>query len=840
MNSSTPVTQYARTTSWSRAPVIHYLLILITVGVLWAGIGFNLVREFRDSTTSGVVDSRNMVRAFSENIIRTIDSIDQTLLLVREAYARDPSGFDLRTWARRQPFMNELTIQIALIGSDGFMLQSNIGPAVNRVDLSDREHFRVHLGASEDRLFISRPVLGRVSNKWTIQFTRKIIMPDGSFGGVFVVSLDPYYLSRFHESLALGNGVAFMAHQDMRMLLAWAPARPEAIGKALPEPLATEVRSAVTRATYTAPDPFDGIERIVSIEKVGQYPLYVGVGLSTDDLLAGARGNRSVFLMVGVTATIGILIIGALLIRQRNSLVHSEKALTATLENMSQGILMIDDRGRVPVVNQRAYQLLGLPQEMRAMGLKFHEVLEWQIASGEFGPPETWDNALARLLRSGGVTLEDAVYERTRPNGTVLEVRTQLLPMGGAVRTFTDITDRKRTETDLARALDAAEAATRARSEFLAVMSHEIRTPLNGILGVSGLLLDMPQEPTARRYLEVIRDSGNHLLQLLNDILDFSKLDAGRMELEEVDFDPRAMIDGARELLATAATEKGLALSVEVDETVPTMVRGDPGRLRQVILNLLGNGIKFTSQGRVSLHVRRRQAGNDNVHLAFEVRDTGIGIQADKIPLLFRQFSQVDSSVSRQFGGTGLGLAICRALIAQMGGHISVESVEGQGSVFRFEVVLARAIRKAAAEAEARWSDPALPRLRVLLAEDNATNRLVVTSMLERAGHRVDSVANGLEAVQAIQAFPYDVVLMDMMMPEMDGLTATREIRALASDHAQVPIVGLTANALVTDREACLAAGMNGFLTKPISSERLMRGLADALAGRTEVATPAK
>ena len=811
-------------------PLVHGALIGITILLLWAGLGFNLWREHALGLQAAQEDSRNLVRAFAENITRTVESVDQTLLLVRDAVVRDSTSLDLSTWATRRPFMNDLAVQIALIGPDGIMLQSSLGTPSGRVDLSDREHFRVHLGTTDDRLFISSPVLGRMSRKWTIQFTRKIIAPDGSFAGVVVMSLDPYYLSRFYESLNIGNGEVFLANPNTNILLARAPTRADTIGSTLPAAVVEQLRRTTTIGSHQMASPTDGVERIVSNARVQGYPLVVGVGLAVEDATAVYRNNLPYIITAGVAATSAILAVGLILVLQRNRLLRSRQALTATLENISQGILMVDSHGRVAVINQRAFGLLGLPPELGGENTPFRDILDWQFGTREFGAPDNWDDALATVLRSGGILPMNTVYERARPNGTILEVRTHSLPEGGAVRTFTDITDRKRTEADLAMARDAAEAASRARSEFVAVMSHEIRTPLNGIIGVSGLLLDMKPDATARQYLEIVRDSGNHLLQLVNDILDFSKLDAGRMELEEVVFDLPTMITGANELLATSARDKGLVLSAQIDPSVPRMVRGDAGRLRQIILNLVGNGIKFTEAGTIAVHVAQRSAAPGLVHLEFRVTDTGIGIAPDKVPFLFQRFSQVDSSVSRQFGGTGLGLAICRSLVEQMGGRIEVESGVGIGSAFRFDVVLHEA-PAASDPGEARDLEPAvaLPRLRILVAEDNNTNRIVVTSILKRLGQHVDGVANGLEAVQAVKTIPYDLILMDVMMPEMDGLTATREIRALGPAAAAIPVIGLTANVQSKDKDACLAAGMVGFLTKPITSERLVQAINDVL-----------
>jgi hypothetical protein len=361
-------------------------------------------------------------------------------------------------------------------------------------------------------------------------------------------------------------------------------------------------------------------------------------------------------------------------------------------------------------------------------------------------------------------------------------------------------------------------------------MSHEIRTPMNGIIGASGLLADMPLGMDAQQYVQIIRDSGSHLLQLINDILDFSKLDSGRLELEQVPFDIHAVAGAAVDLLQGQAREKSLHLSFTIAKEVPRMVVGDPGRLRQIIINLVGNAVKFTEQGNVRVGLTALRAESGIAHLACAVTDTGIGIPPDKTGKLFESFTQVDSSVSRRFGGTGLGLAICRKLVERMGGSIAVQSEFGKGSTFYFDIRLKTAPETRAEQHDgARATAPVLPCCHVLVVEDNGTNRLVVTRMLERIGHRVHGVANGHEALEALQAVAYDVVLMDMMMPGMDGLTATKAIRRLPSVAGKVPIIGVTANVLINDKENCLAAGMNGFLTKPVTAQRLVDAMKQVL-----------
>ncbi|HSW26703.1 MAG TPA: ATP-binding protein, partial [Burkholderiaceae bacterium] len=381
-----------------------------------------------------------------------------------------------------------------------------------------------------------------------------------------------------------------------------------------------------------------------------------------------------------------------------------------------------------------------------------------------------------------------------------------------------DVTERRSQEDALRHAVEAANKANQAKADFLATMSHEIRTPINGVIGLARMLEDSPLAPQEAGYVRMINSCGNSLLALVNDVLDFSKIEAGQMVLEQIDTDLRELARETADVFASRACEKGVELIVRIAPEAPRRILADPHRLRQILLNLLGNALKFTATGAVTLRITAPLANGER-RLRVDVTDTGIGIAADALPRLFRRFSQADASTTRRYQGTGLGLAISRDLAVLMGGDVTVTSTPGAGSTFTLDVPLRVAEQQHVCVAPPSSQRRPTGEMRVLLVEDNAINQMVALALLKKLGYTALTLAgDGEQALSLCAAECFDLVLMDCQMPVMNGFEATRRLRARG--FAQ-PIVALTAGAVSQDREECLDAGMNDYVAKPIDSARL-------------------
>lgn len=521
-----------------------------------------------------------------------------------------------------------------------------------------------------------------------------------------------------------------------------------------------------------------------------------------------------------------------------------EERLKAVLENTTAVVFMKDLEGRYLLVNQRWAKLFHTTPE-ETIGKFDHDIFP-PVMAAAFREND------ARVVAAG----EPLQLEETAPHAdgphTYLSVKFPLRDAAGRIHAVggiaTDITERKRAEEALRQAQQAAEAANSTKSTFLANMSHEIRTPMSGIIGMSELLLDTNLDHSQRYYLKMLKQSADSLLELLNDVLDFSKIEAGKMELDLHEFDLGMLVAETLQGVGVRAFQKRLVLQHDINPEVPPRLIGDAGRLRQILLNLVGNAIKFTSKGSVTIGVKIESETADQIVLHFIVRDTGVGISEDMHERIFEAFTQAETTTTRRFGGTGLGLAICRDLVELMHGRIWVESKLGAGSIFHFTAALGRTsgitIKPLSPRQEPEVTAHAS--LKVLVVEDGQVNQVVSARMLEKRGHHVTLASSGEKAVARCKKESFDAILMDVQMPGMSGLEATAAIRkqeATSGRHAR--IIAMTANAMPGDRELCLGAGMDDYLAKPLHASDLYRAVEQATPQKLaapcalEEATPA-
>ena len=508
--------------------------------------------------------------------------------------------------------------------------------------------------------------------------------------------------------------------------------------------------------------------------------------------------------------------------RQTDLLRHSEEQFRGAFETATHGMALLSLDGQCLKVNEALCHIVGY-SEQELLGRNFQEITHPEDLARKSelldqlfaGSIPNYQREKRYIQKDGGIIWVLLGVSLVRDaSGKPVHFLSQII----------DVTARHQTKQALRIARDEAEAANRAKSEFLATMSHEIRTPLNGILGLSTLLLDAPLSPDQRYRAQLIESAAKSLISIVNDVLDVSKIEAGKLSLDRVSLSPVAIADQAIAILRSQAELKGIQIRSEYAGDFPSWLEGDPARLRQILLNLLSNAIKFTDQGTVSL-IMRRDRTSELPMLRVEVMDTGLGIAPEKQSLLFKDFSQIGSTAFNQLGSSGLGLSICRRLVEAMGGKIGVTGALGSGSTFWFSIPIKES-QPPASESETSPNWRPKGSARILVAEDVLLNQIVIEGILRNAGHTVVVVDNGLRALKAVKAHKFDVILMDMQMPIMDGLAATRAIRKLDETVRGIPIIGLTAHAFESDRVACLAAGMNEHLGKPVEREVLLKAIA--------------
>ena len=593
--------------------------------------------------------------------------------------------------------------------------------------------------------------------------------------------------------------------------------------KALSVELGTPITPGFEALVFKASRGIEDIYELTYIRKDGsRFPAVVSVTALRD-----AQGAIIGYLLIGTDNTARKLVEAEQ--KKLDQRLRDQQFYTRSLiESNIDALMTTDPSGIITDVNKQMEALTGCTRD-ELIGAPFKSY---------FTDPERAEAGIKLVLSEKKVTdyeltacARDGKQTVVSYNATTFYDRGRTLQ--GVFAAARDVTERKRVEAELQHAKAAAESASQTKSDFLASMSHEIRTPMNAIIAIADLLAKTPLSPEQNNYVQIFRRAGDNLLHLINDILDLSKVEASQLELERTGFSLNDLLEKVTEMVAVRAHEKGLALVCEISPKVPTDLVGDPTRLRQVLLNLLGNAIKFTESGEVALRVTPDADSSVAGALRFTISDTGIGIPGEKLGTVFERFTQANSSTTRRYGGSGLGLTISKRLVELMGGRIWVESGVGKGSVFSFAVPLEiwAGARRRAAVPVSTGPEPPLPALHILLVEDSPDNRTITVAYLQDTPYRVEIAENGAIACEKFTAGNYDLVLMDRQMPVMDGLTATRAIREWeqANHRPPTPIIALTAAALKGDQEKCIAAGCTAYLTKPIKQEVLLQAIKDSI-----------
>lgn len=988
---------------------------LLALGGLWGLLWLHLAHDRTQTLAAAETNASNLARAFEEHVSNSVRNFDNLLLHLREEYQRSPHWMSAHTGLMsRYTIPGVQIIQISVVNRQGIVIFGTIEMPSVPVDVSDREHFKVHAAGGPDQLFISKPLLGRTSKKWSIQFTRPLFDASGRFNGVIVLSVAPEYFSNFYKSVDIGpNGVVSLVGMDRIMRARTSPKGDDSVdpkGISVPgdRPFFDPAQPAA--GIYRVPSVVDGVARVGAYRRLADYPLLVVVWLAEDDIFSRFNSRASTLYMAAALLSCLIMAAAWFLQRyeQRNTetlqkLADLNRNFLSLLENTTDFVYFKNKDSRFIFCSQPLARITGhaswrdmvgkhdlevFPEETARIYIeeelpvfrdgqpllnkidpyydehgrkgwistnKWPVFDQYGMVNGicgvsrdvsaqhrqelinqarlrliEYSFEHTLGELLTRVLDEAELltnssigflhfvdddgnklclqawsssTMEkfckaegkgqhypletagvwaDCAREKKPiihndyatlpgrkglPDGHAPVLRELTVPLirdervvaiigvGNSPLAYTDddsenisrladvtweIVQSKRSMEALHAAKMAAEEANAAKSRFLATMSHELRTPLNGIIGMASLLLETALPGEQRTYTGIIRSSAFSLLEIISDVLEFSRLEAYKVELDIQPFNLAAELHETCAMLRHQAQQRGLDFAFNIVGNLPETLMGDAGRLRQVIINLVGNAIKFTTEGGIELVVQAGEVRDKRLEIGFSVADTGIGIPAAQCASIFEPFTQLDDSSVRKHGGAGLGLAICRDLVRMMGGEISVESMLGKGSTFRFSAVFCvpQQEHETIGFAGGMAQNESLPtkmrkNCRILVVEDDEINRIYIQALLTRLGQQCYLVENGLEAVEELEREEYDLVLMDCRMPVMNGFEATARIRdpASAVKNHGVPVLALTANAMKEDQDLCIAAGMNGYLAKPFELSELAEILDRMLAG---------
>ncbi|MFZ6673140.1 response regulator [Undibacterium sp. Xuan67W] len=814
----------------ARARFRHQIILAIitSLAVICTIVSFELYRSRESYIHEANFRTKVHAQIFAEYSSSNVKRLDETLLDLRANWKGEWKGF-AEVVRHRQEIIQDISFQVAVINTDGILEFSNLAKPTDRTDLSQRQHFLVHKDSPHlDNLFISKPVKGKVSGKWSIQFTRPILK-NGAFNGVLVISVNPDIFTNFAKKLDLRSDEIIAVVRDSGDLIARYPATVNESKQLIDVSSARDLTGSYQRVS-----PIDGVDRIIGYYRLPELQTIFFNGETVDTVLQPYYRHRRNILTIAV----GLCLLGSLLVsllfrtltakrKIEHQLIEREEILRHSQEVGRIGSFSFDLSSNQFTCSETMEEILGLipgrskdyeawlgiihPDHVAMVNNSIQKVLvsgstfsnEYRIIRPIDGK-ECWIHALGKVDYSTS-------QRAKRMLGVVLE-----------------ITERKRYEAELMEAKEMAEAASIAKSLFLASMSHEIRTPMNGIIGMTELALDTNLTEEQRDYLNMIKTSSDSLLHIINDILDSSKIEAGKIVIENTTFELADLLEEAIRPLAIQAEKKGLELITDFQIEDCRRLIGDAGRLKQILFNIIGNAVKFTNKGEISIQVTHEFIADAGIQLHFKISDTGIGIAKDKIKSVFDMFSQADNSITRKYGGTGLGLSISSKLVELMGGKIWVSSTPGRGSTFNFTTQF-----KAANTDHYRPSSAHLPRLTILVADDNTSHLQFLVDTLHKWYMTTICVDNGdqalTELIRSIDTTdPYDMVIFDAHMPGIKWFEVVEACRATPA-LIKLPFLLLTSNIDHQDTDRCRLLGIETRLPKPFTSIELKAAIYNSL-----------
>lgn len=731
--------------------VIWGFAVLLLI-MSWSAIVYKINDERRNELALINRNNANLARVFEEHTIRTIQSIDQVILFIRNQYEKVGNRIDIASYVRDGLINNELFTQLGIIDEKGIYSYGTSSAGIG-TDVADREHFQVHIPRDSGQVFIGQSLIGRVTKKWSMTFTRRITKRDGSFGGVVAVSLDPKYLTSFYRQIDLGKfGIVTLVGADS-MIRARRQGDEVSYGQDLTGSAVMQAAFEQGNGTTVNVARIDGVKRLYSFRKVRDYPLWVFVASGEEEALAEANKRAHLYRLFG--GVLSFLVLGFSLAITRDitkrkqtesRLADSEMQLRTIIENEPECVKVLAPDGSVLQMNRAGLDMIEAESIDQVRGHQVSTIVSPEHRAAFSDLNERVNRGESGILefevvglKGGHRWLETHAVPLRNASGTII----------GLLGVTRDITEKKAAIEELERhrhhleklvaartnelliAKEAAEAANRAKSTFLANMSHELRTPMNAIMGMTNLVLRHIEDPKLHNQLIKIEQASQHLLHVINDILDISKIEAERLMLEHVSFKLGEVLENLISLIGHKVQERHLELVVDLKPEVAHLtLLGDPIRFGQILLNLTGNALKFTEHGSITVRASQLENTAENVLLRIEVQDTGIGIGPEDQKRLFTAFEQADGSMTRRYGGTGLGLAISKRLVELMGGEIGVQSRPGVGSTFWFTVRLGKTDGGFISSAPTLSLQSADERLlegyagtRVLLAEDEPINQ---------------------------------------------------------------------------------------------------------------------